>query len=583
MKKKLLTVFAITLLCAPTYAQSDNLLDFSANEIQISDTLPKNSAKTVFSLSTIMDNFLNYTNTGEFENLDEAQRQRANFLNASTKFNQGNIVVAYDDFSALCESINNDLALLNYAKSMFEIGFFSIGERALDKIKHKTYLQKQIEDLKISFLPQKKPDKNEEIFLAKSYVSAKFDNCAQEVSYELNKKEDFLNNSDWAQFRLAQIFDLAKQPKQALIFTDKALELNPKNVNYLLFKTKILIKEKDYKKAFEIIEEIEKSGQKSLALGGDFLILKETTLAGLAKNSSEAKYHLARKIFLEGNNKKALEESKNILTFDKNNSKTLCLLGFLQFIEGDYENAKNNYFKSYKLDKNNPETLVGIGDCYFIISDFENAQKFYTKAFAKNPKNQTSALKLALILKNENKTKELKKLEKKLAKMNTEPYFSYFLIAKTIAKENKNLKKEYLSKTMMINPLFENNWTEFLNLELENKRYDLAYNFLYTISFTNDSNYIYHYLCALYDITQGAHANAIVNLKNTLSLNPDFKDASDLLVKILPSKNDFYNTNTRAPTTFAPKIKPQLKEPIKPQENNVIFDENFSPLNQQVL
>ena len=45
------------------------------------------------------------------------------------------------------------------------------------------------------------------------------------------------------------------------------------------------------------------------------------------------------------------------------------------------------------------------------------------------------------------------------------------------------------------------------------------------ISFSNQTNYTYFYLNALYDIALGRTNSAIVNLKNCLSLNPDFEDA----------------------------------------------------------
>ena len=183
--------------------------------------------------------------------------------------------------------------------------------------------------------------------------------------------------------------------------------------------------------------------------------------------------------------------------------------------------------------------MSGLGDIEFLNSNFEQAQKYYKKALSMDKNDQTSALKLALIYKNQNdkkSQKNLKKIEKTLLEMNPEPFLSYHAIAATSGQNNTLLKGEYIRKASVINPLYENGWIALLNFELENKKFDMAKNFLYMISFSNSTNYIYFYLCAVYDIALGKKNEAIVNLKNCLSLNPNFEDASKLLLEILPAK-----------------------------------------------
>ena len=145
-----ISIIALALI-SPTYAAEDNLLEFNSANVPVSNVQPKQKEEAggIFSLTTIMDNFLNFENSQKQDkNLDESGRQRKAFVSATKKFNQGNIIVAYDEFETLLESINSDYALLVYAKSMYEIGFFSIGSKSLDKIKHKDYLSQQIADLK---------------------------------------------------------------------------------------------------------------------------------------------------------------------------------------------------------------------------------------------------------------------------------------------------------------------------------------------------------------------------------------------------------------------------------------------------
>ena len=527
------------LLGTSAFASSDNLLEFEKSNVPVTNVVPKAQEEKsgIFSLTTIMDSFLNLGGQSENANLDESEKQRVAFVNATKKFNQGNVVVAYDEFENLSNSINSDYALLVFAKSMYEIGFFSIGTKSLEKIKHKKFVQDTIDDLKRCYLPSFTLDKNEEIYLAKAYSSIHYDNSAQEISFELNKNEALTSKSDYANYILSQAMSESRQYQQALNFINKASSMNKTNLSYLNFKVKTLNALNKNKEALEIIEQVEKNNANEHIFKNSFMLQKETILANLSKDEQDRKYHQTMKTFMEGNYQKAIEDCKNILSFDKKNYKILTLLAMGQFVTGDRQNAKKNYLASYEINKNYPYTLSGLGDVKFLEYDLEGAIKYYKKALSQNPKDQTSALKLALIYKNDTKyEKDLKNLEKKLAKMDSAPFMSYHSIAATIAKDNKNLRREYIRRATAINPLYENGWVAFLNYELENKDLDGAKNFLYMISFSNRTNYIYFYLNALYDIALNRTNSAIVNLRNCLSLKPDFEDANKKLIQLIPSE-----------------------------------------------
>ena len=537
MKKYTCAILFVTMLLnTGAFASNDNLLEFEKANVPVSNSVPKIKDEGIFSLTTIMDSFLNTKKVQE-NNLDESQKQRKAFVDATKKFNQGNVVVAYDEFENLLEDINSDYALLVFAKSMYEIGFFSIGTKSLEKIRHKEFLKDIIEEIKSCYLPSFAPDKNEEIYLAKAYSSIYFDASAQEMAFDLNKNESLMEKSDYANYILSQAMNESRQYRQALLFINKANTMNPKNLSYINFKIKVLTSLKKYKEALEVIEEVEKNHPNGNIFKNTFMVQKETILANLTKNEQDRKFHLTMKTFLEGNYHKTIKDCENILSFDKKNYKVLTLLALAQFITNDRENAKKNYLASYEINKNYPMTLSGLADVKFCEYDLESAVKFYQKALSQDPNNQTCALKLALIYKNDSKhAKDLKKLEKKLEKMNPEPFLSYYSIAATIASDNKNLKKEYIKLANSINPLYENGWAAFLNFELANNNLKSAKNFLYMISFSNSTNYMYFYLNALYDIKMGNTNSAIVNLRNCLSLKPDFEDANQKLLRLIPSE-----------------------------------------------
>lgn len=541
MKYYSLTALCILILSGtvPVFAASDNLLEFQKSNIPVSNTLPqqKKSQSGIFSLTTIMDNFLNIQGQDENEGLDESEKQRAAFVSATKKFNQGNVVVAYDDFSTLLEELNSDYALLVFAKSMYEIGFFSLGTKSLEKIKHKDFLKDITDDLKNCYLPSYTLDKNEEIYLAKAYSSIHFDNSAQEIAFDLNKNTSLTGKSDYANYILSQAMSESRQHSQALIFINKASSMNQRNLSYINFKIKTLIALKKNKEALKLIGQTKLAAKDDCIFKNTFMVQEQNALANLTKDEKERKYHLIAKTFLEGNYQKAVRDCKNALSFDKNNYKIMSLLALGQFITGDKESAKKNYLASYEINKNYPLTLSGLGDIKFVEYDFESALKYYKKALSQNPLDQTSALKMALIYKNDSRySKDLKKLEKKLEKMDNAPFLSYHSIAATIAKDNKNLRKEYIRRATALNPLYENGWVAFLNFELDNKNIDEAKSFLYMISFSNQTNYIYFYLNALYDIALNRTNSAIINLRNCLSLNPDFEDANKKLIELIPSQ-----------------------------------------------
>ena len=308
------------------FAASDNLLEFEKSNVPVSNTVPKLKERKdgIFSLSTIMDSFLN-TRTRQDEeegNLNDGQKQRNAFVDATKKFNQGNVVVAYDEFETLLNDINSDYALLIFAKSMYEIGFFSIGTKSLEKIRHKNLLQDMIEQMKKCYLPSFVLDKNEEIYLAKAYSSIRYDNSAQETAFDLNKNEALMQKSDYANYILSRAMDESRQYRQALLFINKASFMSPNNISYINFKVKILASLQKNKEALRLIEETQQNYPDENIYKNSFMIQKEVILSNLAKDEKEKKYHLAMKTLLEGNYQKTLEECHNILSFDKKTTKS---------------------------------------------------------------------------------------------------------------------------------------------------------------------------------------------------------------------------------------------------------------------
>ena len=463
------------------------------------------------------------------------------FISITSKFNQGNAKVAYDEYNLLIDKITNDTSLLTLSKVLYEIGFFSLGDKAIEKIVYKNQFYDNIIDLEDSYKPKTKLEVEQEIAFAKIYADIYFNNSSAEAASELLKKKNKYLKHDFYNYMLSQAYLGTKQYNQALHLINKAISLNPTNINYQILKTDILIKSKKYKEAHKQIEKIEKITKNKLLLvfAPKIKIQKEEILSLIANDSKEKKYHIASKTFLEGNFEKNKKDCQNILNFDKDNDKIMSLYAKSELALGNIQRANTFFVNSYKIEKNNIDTIIGLGDIRFLHGDYKNSVKMYKKAYGKNKGNYEVLIKLATAQREYARNpKELRKLELSLDKMPKNEYLAYYNSAISIAQKNAVLKEEFLKRTLNINPMYENALGELIELHLRNKNYKLAKNLIYNASFTLEKNYYYYYLCGLYNQAVGKRQEAVRFYKTSLNLNPSFEIANVRLLKLIPDTKD---------------------------------------------
>ena len=156
-KNLILSLFFIFSIANLSYAQDDILTPVSNFETNSST---KNNS--YFNLANIVDSFLTQNNSQEESVVDKKAKIRKEFITITSKFNQGNARTAYDEYNSLIEKIDNDTSLLTLAKVFYEIGFFSLGDKAIDKIVFKNQFYDNINDLEKSYKPKTKLDKEQE-------------------------------------------------------------------------------------------------------------------------------------------------------------------------------------------------------------------------------------------------------------------------------------------------------------------------------------------------------------------------------------------------------------------------------------
>ena len=523
-KKLILSLFlTLTVINISQAKENQDSLLSPVSNFQIEHTYRQNPDSKHFNLANIVDSFLNNETQISTNVLDKKSQTRKKFISISSKFNQGNAKVAYDEYENLIDEIDNDVCLLNLSKIFYEIGFFSLANKATEKIVYKNQFYDNISDLEKSYKPKSLLTKEDEIFFAKQYSGIYFDNTAQENIQELLNLKNKYQKNDYYDFILSRAYLETKDTKNALNYVNKAINLNNKNINYQLFRIDILISQKKYQEAKKLIEKLEKS---SLALNfiPELKIKKETVLIYTTNNEKDKKYHTVNKTFLEGN-------------FEKNNDKITTLYAKSELANGSIERANVYFVNSYKLNKNNVDTIIGLGDIMYLHGDYKNAVKTYKKALNKDSEkdNYEIILKLAQAQRQYAKNpKELKKLEAKLDKMPKTAYMDYYSAALSIAQKNDVLKEEFLKRALDSNPMYENALGSLIELYLKNNQFELAKGLIYNVSFTLEKNFYYYYLCGLYNQATKKNNDAIQFYKTSLNLNPNFEIANTKLLKLIP-------------------------------------------------
>ena len=189
--KIILALFFSFIVLKPVLGQDDSLL------IPVNNIQQKPSSN--FNLANIVDSFLTNESKQNESAIDDKSKIRKEFISITSKFNQGNAKVAYNEYSALIDKIDNDTSLLTLSKVLYEIGYFSLANKAIEKITYKNQFYDNILDLEKSYKPKAMLDAESEINYAKNYADIYFNNNAAEVASQLiiqkshHAKNDFFN------------------------------------------------------------------------------------------------------------------------------------------------------------------------------------------------------------------------------------------------------------------------------------------------------------------------------------------------------------------------------------------------------
>lgn len=456
----------------------------------------------------------NSTITTNFEEL---------YKNANEKFSQGNITAAYKDYKeVIAQWSSDDFINLGLAYKFANIGLFSLAQESINNIQDRELYKNQIQLIKSKLFPQVVLTYDDEIKLAQNYTEIYYHNLAFEVAREMSKSYDQYKRSDYALYVLAQAYYNTKEYNKAISFINKALSINPDNLNYLKYKAQILCETKKFADADRILDTMLKDNSYILDYQKDLEALKFYNLAKSEKDRNKSKFYLANYFYRIGDEQRTIKELNQNISANKKDYKSLTMLADVYFEKNDLAQAMDLYEKSYKIKKNYSQTLLGIAKMYQLKKDYKNAADFFIKSAKKDKDNLDSLINAALCYKMLGMNdKAVEYTNKVFERVNIDAKVYY-----TASKIDEIKEIQYLKKAISTNPLLVDAWLDLAFISIKNRRYDLANIYLKTVKYIEPANYKYYYFLGLMNKQLGEKAAAKENFAKTLEINPLFIDAS---------------------------------------------------------
>lgn len=524
--KTLLILISATTCCSQVYAEmtSDNLFKNPITNFNKENlNLIKNNDITKDFLKIITYNPTDKSFDAETPiKIDFEQT----YKNANEKFAQGNITAAYKDYKTIISQwANDDFVNLGLAYKFANMGLFSLSQEAINNITDRELFNNQIQLIKSKLTPQVILSYDEEIKLAQNYTEIYYHNLAFEVTRDMSKQQDKYKRSDYAQYILAQAYYNVKEYNKAINTINKALSINPDNLNYLKYKAQILSENNKTIEANKILDEILKENTTILDYKKDIESLRYYNLAKAEKDRTKSKFYIANYFYELGDKQRAIKELNQNISANKKDYKSITKLANIHFEENQLAEAMDLYEKSYKIKKNYKETLLGIAQMYLLKKDYKNAATFYLKALHKDKNNPEVLINIAYCYKMLNLNDKAFEYTNKAFKTENPSGYVYYIASKI--DEIKEI--QYLKKAISTDLLLVDAWLTLTDIALKNKRTDLAQQYLTAIKYINSQNYKYYYFLGLTNKQQGFTEKAKANFEKALELNPTFVDASNEL------------------------------------------------------
>ncbi len=438
---------------------------------------------------------------------------------AFERFKNCNIKPAYDDFKNLFENANaSDYFYMKMAEEMAKIGFYSLSDLAMSKIKEKDIANIVVEDIRHYYFPAQQMRQKKELYLAELYSNIVYNEQTSEVITELNQADDSLDGIDYANYLLAFAFVQNNDFEKAKTFIDKAVYLNPDNLNYQALQVEILAETNQPKDALKIINKLKKQQIYSITFTNKINSLEQYVQYKLAKKDSVKAYHLGYYYYWEKAYEKAI---RTLSAIEKKNKDVNALLSRIYYDTQDFDKA----FGFASKAKSSALANEVLGDYYTDKKEFNLALKCYSKACSLDKKQLKYREKLAQAYLALGNTGKAKNLFEDVIMNSSNAYLSYY----NLAQIDSTKEMAYLRKSVAINMMFSDGWLSLANSELKKENLDSAGKYLKIVKSIDENNFKYYYYLGLLCNKQGQKRDAEQNFQKALLLNPDFEPAKEAL------------------------------------------------------
>lgn len=443
------------------------------------------------------------------------------------RFIQCNVKSSYADFKILIETIvPNDYAYLQMAGKMADLGFFNLSELALSKVSDEDISYVIADDIKRFYFPSFKLKAKDEVYLAEMFSNIIYNDQSKEAVAEMQKNEKLLSNSDYANYLVALGLLKANNVNDAQKYINKAIEKNPKNLNYKKLKAEIMLQSKKPNNALKIVEEIKQQPLYSQEFINKVNSLEQYVLYKTVKQDFEKKYHLAYYYYYEGELTKAIRTLQGVVSPKKKNNKDVyALTAKVYYDMKEYEKAESFAQKAVKIDGSNVMALMVLGDINYRKNEYQTALGFYEKAAAKEKKSTEPEVKVAQTCEHLDKTKRANEIYAKILKDHSDCSLAYY----NVGLNDKSRDNEYLKKSVSLNIDFVDGWIALSKLAIDKQNYAAAKHYLAIAKYIDENDFRYYYYQGLVCKAQGLIQDAVYNFKKSLSINPDYKPAKEEL------------------------------------------------------
>ncbi|MCM1010668.1 MAG: tetratricopeptide repeat protein [Fusobacterium sp.] len=438
---------------------------------------------------------------------------------AFERFKNSNIKPAYDDFKNLFENAQaNDYFYMKMAEEMAKIGFYSLSDLAMSKIKEKDIANIVVEDIKHYYFPAQQMRQKKELYFAELYSNIVYNEQTAEVINEFNRGDNSLDGIDYANYLQAFAFVKNNDFVNAKTYIDKAVYLNPDNLNYQALQVEILAETNQAKEALKIINKLKKQQIYSVTFVNKINSLEQYVKYKLAKNEPAKSYHLGYYYYWEKAYEKAI---RTLSAIEKKNKDVNALLARIYYDTQDYDKAYSVASKA-KASALANEVL---GDYYTDKKEFASALKCYSKACMQDKKQLKYREKLAQCYLALGQTNKAKGLFEDVIVNSSNAYLSYY----NLAQLDSAKELPYLKKSVAINMMFVDGWLSLAETELRKENLDSAGKYLKIVKSIDENHFKYYYYLGLLCNKQGQKHDAAQNFQKALLLNPDFEPAKEAL------------------------------------------------------